>query len=298
MDDYRRFRQQGQQGSDNSRNELFQGSTNNQYGGQPPYGGYQQPPPSEYPPPPYNNQQQPYGYGAPYGQQQENEEDVEGIKTQIKDVKQESLNSTLKSLQMIGQAENSAQSTLNKLGEQSQRINYTERQLDLADAHAERAADQAAKLKKVNGSMFGFDVSNPFNKKKREAAELARVQAMQAEQRASRENMRAGNWESQQRINEALKHGQQQSGYQSGKSSQSSRSKFQFEADDEDDAIEDHLDRNLDALSSGLTRLNAMAVASGEEIKKQNNVLDRISDKTTALDNRIVGTTHTLKKIR
>ncbi|CAG8568688.1 11270_t:CDS:2 [Funneliformis mosseae] len=295
MDDYRRYRKEG---NDNSRKELFQGASNNQGGGAPPYGGYQQPPPSGYPPPPYSNQQQPYGYGAPYGQQQENEEDVEEIKSQIHSVKQESLNSTLKSLQMIEQAEKSAQSTLNKLGEQSQRINYTERQLDLADAHAERAADQAAKLKKVNGSMFGFDVSNPFNKKKREAAELARVQAMQDEQRASREQMRAGNWESQQRINEAMKHGQQPSGYQSGKSSQSSRSKFQFEADDEDNQIEDHLDRNLDALSSGLTRLNSMAVASGEEIKKQNSVLDRVSDKTNALDNRIVGTTHTLKKIR
>ncbi|SRR6266498_5519300 len=106
--------------------------------------------------------------------------------------------------------------------------------------------------------MFGFDVGNPFTKKKREASELARVQAMQEEQRSSRDQMRSGNWETQQRINQALKHGQQPSGYQSGKSSQSSRSKFQFEADDEDNALEDQLDNNLDALSSGLTRLNAM----------------------------------------
>jgi len=117
MDDYRRYRQQG---SDNSsRNELFQGATNNQYGGQPPYGGYQQPAPLPYGdyPPPYGQG----GYGAPYGQQQETEEDVEEIKGQIRTVKQESVNSTVRSLQMIEQAENSAQSTLNKLGEQSRK---------------------------------------------------------------------------------------------------------------------------------------------------------------------------------
>lgn len=280
-DDYRRYRDQGRDNP--ARNELFQGATNNR--GPPPYGGYQQP--------------QYGGYQTPYGgyQQQEEEEDVEEIKSQIHGVKQDSVNSTLKSLQMIDKAEQSGQHTLNKLGEQSQRINYTERQLDLADAHAERAAEQAARLKKVNGSMFGFDVGNPFTKGKRERAELARVQAMQEEQRGSREQMRMGNWETQQRINEALKQGQNPPGYQPGKSLPSSRSKFQFEADDEDNALEDQLDKNLDLISGGLTRLNAMAVASGEEIRKQNDVLDRISVKTTDLDNRIVGTTHTLKKI-
>lgn len=110
--------------------------------------------------------------------------------------------------------------------------------------------------------MFGFDISNPFTKGKREAKELARVQAMQEEQRASRENMRVGNWESQQRINAAMKQGQKPSSYQSGKSSQENRSKFQFEADDEDNKMEDQLDNNLDQISSGLTRLNAMVCLS------------------------------------
>ncbi|CAG8805960.1 3012_t:CDS:2, partial [Dentiscutata erythropus] len=67
--------------------------------------------------------------------------------------------------------------------------------------------------------------------------------------------------------------------------------------DEEDDRLEDQIDNNLDALSSGLSRLNAMAVASGDEIRKQNVVLDRISNKTNDLDTRIAGTTHKLKKI-
>ncbi|CAG8515832.1 12000_t:CDS:2 [Racocetra fulgida] len=282
MDDYRRYRNV----KDNSatREDLFSGATNQYGGGYGQQGGYQYPPPGGQYPPPGG-----YGYGGyndPYGrQQQETEEDVEEIKSQIRATKIDSLASTQRSLQMINDAEESAQNTLNKLGEQK-RINYTERQMDLAGAHAERAAEQAAKLKKVR---------NPFTKKKREAAELARVQAMQEQQRASREHMRTGNYESQKRINEAIKQSDKASSR--GKTPSSNRSRFQFEADEEDENIENQLDNNLDMLSHGLTRLNHMAKAAGDEVRKQNEVLDRISDKTVGLDNRITGTTHTLKKI-
>jgi hypothetical protein len=108
-DDYRRYRQQG---SDNSaKNELFQGATNNQYPPPPSYGGYQQ-----------QQYGAPYGGYPPYGgQQQDEEEDVEAIKTQIHSVKQDSAKSTMKSLQMLNQAEQAGQNTLNKLGEQSRK---------------------------------------------------------------------------------------------------------------------------------------------------------------------------------
>ncbi|CAG8525255.1 2328_t:CDS:2, partial [Ambispora leptoticha] len=298
MDDFRRYRQQGKQDQGTARNELFSGATQQNY----------PPPPQNYNYTPqqgggygggYGQPQQGGGYYAPYGQQQqqETEEDIEGIKSQIRTTKQDSVASTQRSLQMINQAEQNAQNTLTKLGEQTQRINYTERQLDLAEAHAERAEAQAAKLKKVNGSMFGFDISNPFTKGKRERKELERVQAMQEEQRLSREQQRSGNWESQQRINDALKHqpSSKSSGYQQGHSSD--RSRFQFEADEEDEQLENQIDNNLDALSSGLDRLNAMAVASGEEVRRQNDVLNRIGSKTEGLDQKIVTTTHKLKKI-
>ncbi|RIB05931.1 hypothetical protein C2G38_2047200 [Gigaspora rosea] len=294
MDDYRRYRQRQDNNNSAAREDLFAGATN-QYGQQ---GGYQYPPPGGQYPPPGGQYPPTYGGYNPYGQQQETEEDVEEIKTQIRATKLDSLASTQRSLQMINDAEVSAQTTLNKLGEQTQRINYTERQMDLAEAHADRAAEQAAKLKKVNGSMFGFDISNPFTKKKREAAELARVQAMQEQQRASREHMRSGNYESQKRINEAIKQSEKHS-YGSSKpsSGSSGRSKFQFEADEEDNQIEEQLDNNLNMLSHGLNRLNHMAKAAGDEVRRQNDALDRINDKTVGLDNRIASTTHSLKKI-
>lgn len=289
MDDFRRYREQN---NSSSRNELFAGATNNNNQGGYGYGqgGGRYPPPGGY----YGQQQQ------QQRQEGETEEDVEEIKSQIHSVKQESVNSTQRSLRLLQEAQNSGEKTLNKLGEQTQRINYTENKLELAEIHAQRASDNANKLKKVNGSMFGFDFNNPFTKKKREAEQLARIQALQEEQRDSREQMRSGNWESKKNIENALKQANNNntissSHYQPGKST--NRSKYQFEADEEDDKLEDQIDKNLDSLAAGLGTLQAMAIATGDEVRRQNQVIDRISDKTSALDNRIVGTTHKLKKI-
>ncbi|CAG8746260.1 7769_t:CDS:2 [Gigaspora margarita] len=294
------------QGENNSaaKEDLFAGATKQCSSGYGQQVGYQYAPPGGQYPPPGGQYPPPCGYDGyggydPYGQQQQEAEDVEEIKSQIRATKLDSLDSTQRSLQMINDAEAVAQNTLNKLGEQTQRINYAERQTDLAEAHADRAAEQTSKLKKVNGSTIGFDTNNPFIKKKREAAELARAQAIHEQERASREHMRSGNYESQKRINEPLKQSDKHShgGPKPPSSNSSSRNRFQFEADEEDNQIEDQLDNNVDMISNGLTRLNRMADAAREEVRRQNDTLDRLIDKTVGLDNRIVGTTHALKKI-
>ncbi|CAG8622831.1 30116_t:CDS:2, partial [Racocetra persica] len=249
-------------------------------------GGYQSlPPGGQYSPPGG------YGYGGnndPYGQQQQETKNVEEIKSQIRDTKMDSLASTQRSLQMVNDAEVFLLNT--------ERINHTARQMDLSEAHTERANKHAGKLKKVNGSMFGFEIDNPFTKKKREAAELARVQAMHKQERDSRMHTRTGNYESQKRINEALKQSDIPSSY-GRKSPSSNRSNFQFEPDEADDHIENQLDNNLDMLSQGLTQLKDEATTAREEVRNQNEVLDHISHTAGELDNRVVGTTHRLRKI-
>nr|CAG8497554.1 8095_t:CDS:2 [Entrophospora candida] len=111
MDDFRRFREQN---NSSSRNELFAGATN-------------------------NNNQGGYGYGQGGG----------GY-PRPGDYYEDSVSSTQRSLRLLQEAQNSGEKTLNKLGEQTQRINYTENQLELAEIHAEKAADNANKLKKAS----------------------------------------------------------------------------------------------------------------------------------------------------
>lgn len=162
-----------------ARNELFAGA----------------PPPGQYN---FRQGQDPYanqgGVGAgasrdqggyPGGQQQEqqfeNEEDeeVEGIKQQLKFTKQESLASTRNAVRIAREAEETARATLDKLGDQSgsfsfsfyrisrvrnrptelncsftDRIANTERHLDLAKAHNDRAVDETKELEALNRSIF------------------------------------------------------------------------------------------------------------------------------------------------
>lgn len=51
-----------------------------------------------------------------------------------------------------------------------------------------------------------------------------------------------------------------------GKSTLADRAKYQFEADSEDDEMENEIDSNLDALHGAAKRLNALGRAMGEEV--------------------------------
>ena len=59
------------------------------------------------------------GAGAARKEGEENEEDVEGIKQQLRFTKQESVNSTRNALRLAREAEETARNTLGKLGDQS-----------------------------------------------------------------------------------------------------------------------------------------------------------------------------------
>jgi hypothetical protein len=57
------------------------------------------------------------------------------------------------------------------------------------------------------------------------------------------------------------------------------RSKYQFEADSEDEASADEFDANIEFLPGAASRLNALARAMGAEVDHQNGVIHRISAK-------------------
>jgi hypothetical protein len=67
------------------------------------------------------------------------------------------------------------------------------------------------------------------------------------------------------------------------KTSLAERAKYQFEADSEDDAMEDEIDRNLDDLSGAAKRLNLLARATGEEVEAQNKLITTIAEKVGLL---------------
>jgi hypothetical protein len=227
------------------------------------------------------------GYGA-YGEErqltaeEEEEEDVTATKQQIRAIKQEDVSSTRNALRIAQQAEETGRATLARLGAQGERIYNTEKNLDLAAHHNRIAEEKAKELKTLNKSMFAVHVSNPFTSSQRKAdrdQEIIDRHRLERDQRdATRQNAFAG----QQRMDRAFKDLQPGDvGYRGAqtKASLAERSKYQFEADSEDEDMENEIDSNLDALGHAAGRLNLLARATGKEVDEQNKHIDSIIEK-------------------
>lgn len=246
-------------------------------------------------PPPSNGQ--PGGYGAPpaaggygggaaYGAErqltaeEEEEEDVAATKQQIRFMKQSDVSSTRNALRIAQQAEESGRATLARLGAQGERIHNTEKNLDLAASHNRVAEEKAKELKTLNRSMFAVHVANPFTSGSRREERDAQIVEKHRMEREQRDATRQAAFASQQRMEGAFKD-VGDAGYKApaSKASLAERSKYQFEADSEDEDMENEIDANLDALSGAAGRLNLLARATGREVDEQNKHIEQIIQK-------------------
>ncbi len=254
-------------------------------------------------PPPYGadygqgGQSGAYGAGAnqgyeAYGDRQltaeeEEEEDVEAAKQEIRFIKQEDVSSTRNALRVAAQAEESGRNTLARLGAQGERIHNTEKNLDLTANSNRTAAEKARELKTLNKSMFAVHVSNPFTTASRRQKRDDDILEKHQTERAMREATRREGYDSDQRLQKTFKD-LQSDGPAAGnaearqqKSSLAERAKYQFEADEEDDQMEDEIDSNIEALHGAASRLNGLARATGKELDEQNRHLGRINNKVS-----------------
>lgn len=143
------------------------------------------------------------------------------------------------------------------------------------------AEEKAKELKRLNGSMFAIHPSNPFTASKRREQRDAEVMEKHRMERAEREATRREAYRTDKRMEKSFKDlNQTEAQVRANKqSSLAERAKFQFEADSEDEEMENEIDSNLDALGGAASRLNALAKATGQELDEQNRHLERINNK-------------------
>ena len=151
----------------------------------------QQPNPGGYgsAPPPYDSGSQSGPYGGPPGgysgtggyggaggyqpgpkyddrqltAEEEEEEEVNATKQQIRSIKQEDVASTRNALRIAEQAEEVGRDTLARLGAQGEHLHSTQKNLDLANNQNKIAEEKARELKTLNRSMWAVHVN--FNSK-------------------------------------------------------------------------------------------------------------------------------------
>ncbi|KAI8982544.1 hypothetical protein BDB01DRAFT_151278 [Pilobolus umbonatus] len=244
---------------------------------------------------------QPSRYDDSYQDNEEEEDEevqVNGMKHQIRNLKQESLASTRLAIQKMSETEATAGNTMNMLGQQSTQLANIDRNLDLSKAYSDRASSQADELKKVNRSIFIPVVSNPFTKKDKERRELENRQRDHNEHMQERDNIRKFEYESHARIEQT--HRMNENTGRAGRRgrNEADRNRYQFEADEEDDRIEDELDENLDLLAGMTGRLKNLAMSMGDELDSQNNQLNTTLKRVEPVRNQLASTTDRLNKIR
>ncbi|EJF66666.1 hypothetical protein DICSQDRAFT_151116 [Dichomitus squalens LYAD-421 SS1] len=239
---------------------------------------------------------------------EENEEDVEGIKQDMRFLKQDSVNSTRNALRLAREAEETARNTVSKLGSQSEKLADTERHLDVSKGYSLRAADKTDELKQLNRSIFRPVIT--FNKDAKRAAQEAKIQARYDEERANREEAMRDIRDTQDRLGRAATYGVRgdDEGIAGGsgrfrtatqlQQRKEQRKRYQFEADEDDDALEDELDDNLDEIMDVTKRLKALGTAMGSELDTQNDRITRITQKTDGLDQHLFTNTQRLNRIK
>lgn len=280
----------GATASEDSRNALFGGARERVQQKPPQHAGQSSQPP------PYaadygqDGQSGAYGGGSgssyeAYGDRQltaeeEEEEDVQATRQEIRFMKQSDVSSTRNALRIAAQAEETGRNTLARIGAQGERIHNTEKNLDLTANHNRVAEERARELKTLNKSMFAVHVSNPFTGAARRKQRDDDVLEKHHNERILREATRREGYDSEQRLQKTFKDmGKSGSGAGLPKTSLAERAKYQFEADSEDEQMENEIDSNIDALHGAATRLNGLAKATGKELDEQNRHLRRINEK-------------------
>jgi hypothetical protein len=134
--------------------------------------------------------------------------------------------------------------------------------------------------------MFAVHVSNPFTAKSRAQQRDNDIMERHRNDRDARDATRKAAWESNARQDDNNRKMAGMGG-PGKKSTLADRAKFQFEADSEDDEMENEIDANLDALHGAAKRLNYLGRAMGDEVDSQNKHLENIHAKTDKVDDQI-----------
>lgn len=255
------------------------------------------------------------GYGAPpptghregLSPEEEEEEDVDAVKQQIRFTKQESVNSTRRALAAAAAAEETGRNTLSRLGAQGERLTNTKKNLDLANNQNKKAAETTRELQTLNRSMFAVHVSNPFNSSKKAQAKEDQIIENHRLEMEEREKVRQAGYEGRRNVNDGLSGGRGgygggarggYGGYGNSAMSGAERAKYQFEADESDDEKEKELEHNLDQIGNVVGRLKNLGMAMNKEVDRQIGQIDELNKKTETVELGIARNTHKLKGIR
>ncbi|KAH8202604.1 hypothetical protein TruAng_003205 [Truncatella angustata] len=255
-----------------------------------------------------------YGSRRELTAEEQEEEEVAGIRRQIKETKLASANSAENSERIANQA-----GTYARLGAQHERLNYTEGLLDKASMSTREAESSTKKLKHLNRSMFAVHVNNPFlvlggfcsseskkanllpcnqtSGKKTRELEQSILEQHRAD-RDLREATRKAGWQANDHMERGFKEIEAaRSTDKWKKSSAAEKNKYSFEDDSEDDEAEGRIDSAMERTAQHVGTLNSVARLMQKEIDSQDQLIGRLGEKSDAVNDQAKLNTERLRRI-
>ncbi|KAF5020704.1 hypothetical protein F66182_7266 [Fusarium sp. NRRL 66182] len=221
-----------------------------------------------------------YGEERELTAEEQEEQEYQSILAEKRQLQQESASSVNRSVQMARQANEVGRATLARLGAQGERLNNTEKHLDIAANQNKIAQDRAAELKTLNGSMFAVHVSNPFTSKQRQLKADEEVMARHRSERDQREATRKDGFAANQRMENNFRD-INTAGRPRGQPRKKDYGKFNLDDEEGADELEDQIDDGITELEGQVSMMNMVGRAIGKEVDSQNKQIDRIMNKAS-----------------
>ncbi|EMC95166.1 hypothetical protein BAUCODRAFT_35157 [Baudoinia panamericana UAMH 10762] len=243
-----------------------------------------------------------YGYGEERELTAEEREnaDIDSARLLIKETKQKTVASSSNAARIAAQTEETARNALIRLGQQGDHLHKTEEYLDAAEYQNRQATSKAKELKTLNRSFLLVHMDNPFRGKALDNEAAKRAGEARAHERETAVATSAAAY------NSTMRHRGQATELrpEPGSSSQQTqrnytdRAKYQFEADSDDDQMENDIEDNMNIIHQGVKNMKKIGIAMSQELESQNKLIDRISGKSDKVDDQIAMNRARLDRIK
>ncbi|GMM46383.1 Sec9 protein [Pichia kluyveri] len=231
----------------------------------------------------------------------EDEEELNRIQRQTKDVREDTVNLSRTLVDNLGQANVTATNTLGVLGNQREKIYEMENNIGTMKVQQRFVDDHVKELEHYNRSLFHIKVNNPFTRNSRRRAKDQAFLAMRQEDRANKDKLNNDLYQSQRAIMDQLKNdnvkSELQQKYDYDRRVKEASKYLTKDHDEEDERMEAEIAANVEHAQKLAANLKNKAQLMNSEIQQQNQDLRQVSENVDHMDDKIVMTTRRIRGI-
>lgn len=227
--------------------------------------------------------------------------EIQTTKHEIKKIKKDTVSSTQNAIRIAAQAESTGVDILERLGVQKEKLLDTEENLEEADIEIQVAGEKVRKIKRLNRSLWGI-IRNPFAmiRRKRRIQRIEERRVLLAE--AKRERGKVVDILKVEEANPTIEVTEEREKYDSATATQplkrAERRRYQFEANSDDEEIENEIEENIEHLYGAAIRLKNVGIAIGQELDAQSTLVQRIVVKVDRNEDEVALNSHRQDRLR